>query len=233
MEMQKSGLPAILVVDDDPDIRNVLKLLLKDSYCVHEAADGAAAVEYIRRNNDIDLIILDVMMPGMDGITACSKLREYSNAPVLFLTAKSAEEDRIAAYGSGGDDFLSKPFSQAELLAKVSSLLRRYREYRGKPNSATVAECLEMDFDSHTVTSFGQPVTLTDTEYAILEYLLKRRGVTVTASELYEAVWKERFLPGSGNTVMVHVLNLRRKIEENPSSPKILRTIWGRGYQID
>ena len=190
-------------------------------------------MEYIRRNNDIDLIILDVMMPGMDGITACSKLREYSNAPVLFLTAKSAEEDRIAAYGSGGDDFLSKPFSQAELLAKVSSLLRRYREYRGKPNSATVAESLEMDFDSHTVTSFGQPVTLTDTEYAILEYLLKRRGVTVTASELYEAVWKERFLPGSGNTVMVHVLNLRRKIEENPSSPKILRTIWGRGYQID
>lgn len=233
MEMQKSGLPAILVVDDDPDIRNVLNLLLKDSYRVHEAADGAAAVDYIRRNPDTDLIILDVMMPGMDGISACSKLREYSNAPVLFLTAKSAEEDRIAAYGSGGDDFLSKPFSQAELLAKVSSLLRRYREYRGKPNSAMVAENLEMDFDNHTVTSFGQPVTLTDTEYAILEYLLKRRGITVTAAELYEAVWKERFLPGSGNTVMVHVLNLRRKIEENPSSPKILRTIWGRGYQID
>lgn len=233
MEIQKSGMPAVLIVDDDPDIRNVLSLLLKDSYSVHEAADGAAAVEHIKRNPDTDLVILDVMMPGMDGITACSKLREYSNAPVLFLTAKSAEEDRIAAYGSGGDDFLSKPFSQAELMAKVSSLLRRYREYRGKPNSATVADSLEMDFDSHTVTSFGQPVTLTDTEYSILEYLLKRRGVTVTAAELYEAVWKERFLPGSGNTVMVHVLNLRRKIEENPSSPKILRTIWGRGYQID
>lgn len=233
MEIQKSGMPAVLIVDDDPDIRNVLSLLLKDSYSVHEAADGAAAVEHIKHNPDTDLVILDVMMPGMDGITACSKLREYSNAPVLFLTAKSAEEDRIAAYGSGGDDFLSKPFSQAELMAKVSSLLRRYREYRGKPNSATVADSLEMDFDSHTVTSFGQPVTLTDTEYSILEYLLKRRGVTVTAAELYEAVWKERFLPGSGNTVMVHVLNLRRKIEENPSSPKILRTIWGRGYQID
>lgn len=233
METQKNDMPAVLIVDDDPDIRNVLSLLLKDSYRVAEAADGQAAVEYIKRSPNTDLVILDVMMPVMDGISACAEIRKYSNAPVLFLTAKSAEEDRIAAYGSGGDDFLSKPFSQAELLAKVGSLLRRYREYRGKPNAAAAAENLEVDFDTRTVYSFGAPVSLTDTEYSILEYLLKKRGVTVTAPELYEAVWKERFLPGSGNTVMVHVLNLRRKIEENPSSPKILRTIWGRGYQID
>lgn len=233
MEMQKSGLPAILVVDDDPDIRNVLKLLLKDSYCVHEAADGAAAVEYIRRNNDIDLIILDVMMPGMDGITACSKLREYSNAPVLFLTAKSAEEDRIAAYGSGGDDFLSKPFSHGELLAKVSSLLRRYREYRGKDERGLAIGDLDVDFITHSVRYMGNPVALTDTEYAILEHLLKHRGQTVTAAELYEAVWGEKFLSGSGNTVMVHVLNLRRKVEAEPSTPRLIRTVWGKGYQID
>ncbi len=228
-----TALSRILIVDDDPDIRNVLSLLLKDSYFVAEAADGAEAVNYIRANPDTDLVVLDVMMPGMDGLETCTKLREFSNAPVLFLTAKSAERDRVAAYQSGGDDFLSKPFSQAELLAKISSLLRRYQLYRGKPASVLSIEGLEMDLAAHSVRVNGKPVTLTDTEYAILEYLIKNRGNVVTAAELYEAVWGEKFLSGSGNTVMVHVLNVRRKIEENPSKPKILRTVWGRGYQID
>lgn len=225
--------PGILIVDDDPDIRKVLKLLLGAAYDVAEVENGAAAVDYIREHQETDLVLLDVMMPGMSGLETCNELRRYSNAPVLFLTAKSAEEDRISAYRSGGDDFLSKPFSHDELLAKVSSLLRRYREYRGKPDSALAVENLEVDFESRTVKSSGRVVALTDTEYAILEYLLKNRGTTVTASALYEAVWQEKFLPGSGNTVMVHVLNLRRKIEDNPSSPKIVRTIWGKGYQID
>ena len=228
-----ASLSRILIVDDDPDIRKVLSLLLKDTYFVAEAADGAEAVRYIQANPDTDLVVLDVMMPGMDGLETCEKLREFSKAPVLFLTAKSAERDRVAAYQSGGDDFLSKPFSQAELLAKIGSLLRRYREYRGKPASTLQLEGLEMDLASHAVKVQGKPVTLTDTEYAILEYLVKNRGKVVTAAELYEAVWQEKFLSGSGNTVMVHVLNVRRKIEENPSKPKILRTVWGRGYQID
>lgn len=223
----------ILIVDDDADIRNVLRLLLQERYEVSEAADGAAAVEYLRNNPDTDLVILDVMMPGMSGYEACDALREFSNAPVLFLTAKSAQADRISAYSSGGDDFLSKPFSQEELLAKVGSLLRRYKEYRGKPEAALAIEDLEVDLSTRSVTSAGKPVLLTDTEYSILEYMLRNRGKTVTAQELYEAVWKEKFLPGSGNTVMVHVLNLRRKIEANPSSPKIIRTVWGKGYQID
>ncbi|MBR0354190.1 MAG: response regulator transcription factor [Oscillospiraceae bacterium] len=223
----------ILIVDDDPDIRRVLRLLLQGLYAVQEAAGGEEAVRLIQEQKDTDLIILDVMMPGMDGYETCDALRAYTNAPVLFLTAKSAEADRISAYRSGGDDFLSKPFSQDELLAKVSSLLRRYKEYRGKPDAALAIENLEVDFAAHTVVSNGQPVTLTDTEFSILEYLLRNRGSTVTAPELYEGVWKEKFLPGSGNTVMVHVLNLRRKIEENPSSPKIIRTVWGKGYQID
>ena len=204
-------LSRILIVDDDPDIRKVLSLLLKDSYFVAEAADGAEAVSYLRANPDTDLVVLDVMMPGMDGLETCEKLREFSNAPVLFLTAKSAERDRVAAYQSGGDDFLSKPFSQAEL------------NIQG----------LDLDLDGRSVTSNGRTMTLTDTEYAILEHLLKNRGSVVTAAELYEAVWGEKFLSGSGNTVMVHVLNVRRKIEENPSKPRILRTVWGRGYQID
>lgn len=223
----------ILIVDDDPDIRKVLFFFLKDNYFVEEAADGAAAVEYIAAHPETDLVVLDVMMPGMSGYEACGKIRALSNAPILFLTAKAAEADMISAYGSGGDDFLSKPFSQGEFLAKVNSLLRRYKEYRGKPAEALTIDGLEVDLETHSVKSSGKDVTLTDTEYAILEYLLKNRGSTVTAAELYESVWKERFLPGSGNTVMVHVLNLRRKIEETPSAPKIIRTVWGKGYQID
>lgn len=223
----------ILIVDDDPDIRKVLFFLLKDKYFVEEASDGAAAVEYIAAHPETDLVVLDVMMPGMSGYEACGKIRALSNAPILFLTAKSAEADMISAYGSGGDDFLSKPFSQGEFLAKVNSLLRRYKEYRGKPAEALTIDGLEVDLETHSVKCSGKDVTLTDTEYAILEYLLKNRGSTVTAAELYESVWKERFLPGSGNTVMVHVLNLRRKIEETPSAPKIIRTVWGKGYQID
>lgn len=223
----------ILIVDDDPDIRKVLFFLLKDNYFVEEAADGAAAVEYIAAHPETDLVVLDVMMPGMSGYEACGKIRALSNAPILFLTAKSAEADMISAYGSGGDDFLSKPFSQGEFLAKVNSLLRRYKEYRGKPAEALTIDGLEVDLETHSVKSSGKDVTLTGTEYAILEYLLKNRGSTVTAAELYESVWKERFLPGSGNTVMVHLLNLRRKIEETPSAPKIIRTVWGKGYQID
>ena len=223
----------ILIVDDDADIRQVLRLLLREDYNVSEAEDGPAAIRAVRDNSDIDLIILDVMMPGMSGWEACDAIRTVTNAPVLFLTAKSAEKDRLAAYRSGGDDFLSKPFSHDELLAKVGSLLRRYKEYRGKPEAALAVENLEIDFATHSVKNAGTPVSLTDTEYAILEYLLHNRGTTVTTPDLYEAVWKERFLPVSGNTVMVHVLNLRRKIEENPSSPKIVRTVWGKGYQID
>jgi len=227
------ALSKILIVDDDPDIRRVLQLLLCDSYSVKDVADGTQAIEHIKSAPDTDLIILDVMMPGLSGYETCDAIRAISNVPILFLTAKSAEDDRIAAYRSGGDDFLSKPFSQAELLAKVSSLLRRYKEYRGKPEAAFTVDNLEVDISTHSVKSSGKPVNLTDTEYAILEYLIKRRGETVTAAELYEAVWQEKFLPGSNNTVMVHVLNLRRKVEINPSSPKIVRTVWGRGYQID
>ena len=224
----------ILITDDDPDIRNVLNLLLRQQYQTREAADGRQAVEILREEPDTDLVILDVMMPGMDGIETCETIRTFSHVPILFLTAKSAEQDRLSAYQSGGDDFLSKPFSQPELLAKVKSLLRRYQEYRGKP-AATLwtSGSLEVDLNTRMVRNGGEIVPLTDTEYSILECLVRNRGRTVTTQELYETVWNEKFLPGSGNTIMVHVLNLRRKIEETPSSPKIIRTVWGRGYQID
>lgn len=224
----------ILIVDDDPDIRNVLNLLLREEYETAETSNGADAVKYMKKNPETDLIVLDVMMPEMDGIETCKRIRKFSNAPILFLTAKSAEKDRLAAYRSGGDDFLSKPFSQPELLAKVNSLLRRYHQYRGKSTPSIYSfGNLEVNMDTHMVYNNGEIVPVTETEYAILECLLKNRGRTVTTQELYETVWKEKFLPGSGNTIMVHVLNLRRKIEEVPSSPKVIRTAWGKGYQID
>jgi DNA-binding response OmpR family regulator len=226
--------PKVLIVDDDPDIRNVLDLLLREEYETAVMSGGAEAAAYMEENPETDLIILDVMMPEMDGIETCEKIRRFSNVPILFLTAKSAEKDRLAAYQSGGDDFLSKPFSRPELLAKVKSLLRRYRQYRGKPAPTTFTfGTLEVDTKTHMVYNAGETVPLTETEYAILDYLLKKRGTVVTTQELYEAIWKETFLPGSGNTIMVHVLNLRRKIEEVPSEPRIVRTAWGKGYIID
>lgn len=223
----------ILIVDDDPDIRNVLKILLKNFYFVAEAVDGPSAIDYIAANPETDLVVLDVMMPGMSGYDVCDALRRFSNVPILFLTACGGEPDKLNAYTSGGDDFLSKPFSHKEFLAKVSSLLRRYTQYRGKQETFVSVDDLQVDLSSRSVSRLGAPISLTDTEYSILEYLLKNRGHTVTAAGLYEAVWREKFLPGSGNTVMVHVLNLRRKIEQEPSCPKIIRTIWGKGYQID
>ena len=223
----------ILIVDDDPDIRRVLTLLLRDSYEISQAADGAAALKLLKAQGDTDLVVLDVMMPGMDGFETCAQIRAFSKVPILFLTAKSAEEDLLRAYAGGGDDFLSKPFSPGEFTAKVRSLLRRWQEYRGKPAAALDLGGLEVDRATRSVRRGGKEIALTDTEYAILEHLLDRRGRTVTTQEMYEAVWKERFLPGSANTVMVHVLNLRRKVEEDPSNPRLIRTVWGKGYQID
>lgn len=223
----------ILIVDDDPDIRDVLSLLLKDKYNVIPAASGLAALGHIRTSPDVDLVILDVMMPEMDGIETCREIRKLSNVPVLFLTAKSTDRDKLKAYGSGGDDFLSKPFSHAELAAKVSSLLRRYTEYRGKSDGTLSAGDFEFDPSARSATVDGKAVQLTETESAILDYLMRNRGRTVTAKELYEAVWGLKYLQGSNNNIMVHVLNLRRKIETDPAAPKILRTVWGKGYQID
>lgn len=224
----------ILVVDDEPAIRDVLRLLLeRNGYAVSEAGDGTDAVNFVASHPDLDLVILDVMMPGISGTEACDAMRAYSNAPILFLTAKTGEDDRLAAYRSGGDDFLSKPFSQAVLLAKVESLLRRYKQYRGKPDAGLTVSSLAVDLTRRSVTREGVSLELTDKEYSILEYLLRHRGGVVSAQELYEQVWQEKYLPSSTNTVMVHILNLRKKVEDDASSPKIIRTVWGKGYQID
>uniref|UniRef100_UPI0006D13D93 response regulator n=1 Tax=Clostridium sp. NkU-1 TaxID=1095009 RepID=UPI0006D13D93 len=229
----------ILVVDDDADIREVLRIHLENNgYSVWPAANGNDAVAAVTGNPDIDLIILDIMMPGLSGIDACTQIRRISSAPVLFLTAKSKESDKRLAYENGGDDYLVKPFSQAELLMKVRSLLRRYVVYKGKgaPLSGISEIRLQdilIDTAGHFVYRENQKIELTDTEFQVLMYLVRNRGKAKDAQAIYEGVWNDKFLPSSTNTVMVHILKLRKKLELDFNNPAIIRTVWGKGYQID
>jgi DNA-binding response OmpR family regulator len=176
------------------------------------------------------------MMPEMSGFEACKKIREFSSIPVLFLTAKTLEPDKANAYEMGGDDFLSKPFTQEEFVRKVNSLIRRYNVYKGKTDASgdtIVVGSICIDTYKHTVTKEGLPLRLTEKEYALLAFLAENRGRPWSLEALYENIWKEKYLPASSNTVMVHVLRLRQKIEENSAQPELVRTIYGKGYQID
>lgn len=223
----------ILIVDDEPDIRNVINILLTaNGYTVLEAATGEQAISAIHQNPNLDLIILDIMMPGMSGLEACKKIRRFSIAPILFLTAKTQTNDKQAAYCYGGDDYLGKPFSQEELMMKITSLLRRYRIYKGKPNFCPVEEEI-LSVHGHTIIKKGISIDLTDKEAEIMQYLLAHRGTAVSAEKIYEDVWHEKYLPSSANTVMVHILNLRKKLEYDPTNPTLIRTVWGKGYQVD
>ena len=223
----------ILVVDDEPDIRNVLRILLSShGYAVEEAANGRAAVERVQEQN-YDLIILDIMMPDLNGIDACAQLRQLTTAPILFLTARDQDHDLSAAFDSGGDDYLVKPFSNHELLLRVEALLRRYRIYKGKGEAPTLISSIEINRERSTVSKRGVSVDMTKTELELLLCLIDHRGSPVSARDLYETVWGESFMPNSANTVMVHILKLRRKLEDDPANPDLIRTVWGKGYQID
>ena len=224
----------ILVVYDEPDIRRICRILLENSgYTVLEAATGLEAVETIRRCPEIDLILMDIMMPDLDGYDACSRLRACSTAPVLFLTAKTQENDKRRAYDAGGDDYLAKPFSHAELMMKVESLLRRYRVYKGKINGKILRQDIVLDEENRRVLRDGAAVELTETEFSSLQYLAAQKGKVVSVNDIYENVWHEKYMPASNNTVMVHIVNLRKKLERNPAEPRLIRTVWGKGYQID
>ena len=224
----------ILVVDDEPDIRRICRILLETGgYTVLEAATGAEAVEQVRQHPELDLILMDIMMPELGGYDACSRIRSYSTAPVLFLTAKTQEGDKRRSYDSGGDDFLAKPFSHAELMMKVESLLRRYRVYKGKTSGQLLRADVMLDEPGRRVLRGGRPVELTETEFEILCFLAARRGSVVSVEQIYEGVWHEKYMPSSTNTVMVHIVNLRKKLEEDPANPRLIRTVWGKGYQID
>ena len=225
----------ILVVDDEQDIREIVRILLESKgYAANCAADGKEAVAYIKAHPQTDLIIMDIMMPGLSGVEACRELRRYTSAPVLFLTAKTMESDKADAYGSGGDDYLGKPFSQAELLMKVDSLLRRYRIYKGKPPKPPVtSKRLVLCEEKGYVLRDGEVIPLTNKEVEILQFFLLHPGEIVDAKMLYEGVWRDKYLPSSSNTVMVHVLNLRKKLEVDYTNPTLIRTVWGKGYQLD
>ena len=228
----------ILITDDEVEIRRVLRLLLEShGHSVTEAKDGAEAVATLSADNSFDICIMDVMMPKLSGIQAVEKIRNFSTVPVLFLTAKSLDTDKELAYGSGGDDYIVKPFSARELIMKVDALTRRYKHYNSKgevaDNSIKLGFGIVINPETREVFKFGEPLDIRDKEMDLLLYLSLHRGRAIGADELYESVWGEMPLPSSSNTVTVHMLNLRRKIEDVPSSPKVIRTIWGKGYQID
>ena len=236
-EMMENDKVKVLVVDDEQDIRTLLNIYLKRlGYDVVEAVDGMEAVEAVRADNSIDLIVMDIMMPRLSGTEAWEKIREFSSIPVLFLTAKTKEPDQNEAYDVGGDDFLPKPFTQNEFNRKVNALIRRYKVYRGKdetdPKNITVGN-ISIDSFKRIVTKNGEPVKLTDKEYALLFFLVEHKGQPWSLEALYENIWQEKYLPSSSNTVMVHILRLRQKIEDNSAQPEIIRTIYGKGYQVD
>lgn len=222
----------ILAVDDEPDLRSLLRILLQSKgFQVAEAASGEEAVSMVTGSAPYDLVIMDIMMPGIDGVEACRQIREHSSVPMLFLTARGKIEDKQQAYLSGGDDYLVKPFASAELMLKVESLLRRYRVYKGK-QPAPETDSLHLDEEQKAAVKDGQIIDLTDKEYEILRYFMNNRGMVIDVRTLYENVWGEKYLSTSNNTVMVHVLNLRKKLETDPANPKLLRTVWGKGYQF-
>ena len=225
----------VLICDDQPDIVNALKIYLKpEGYCLFTACNGKEALE-LARANDIHLILLDVMMPVMDGITAISRIREFSNVPIILLTAKSETEDMVLGLNVGADDYITKPFVPVEVLARVRSQLRRYAQLGSRrPQDENLLTIGGITLDDHTktVTVEGEPVALTPTEYAILHLLMRSPGKVFSTKNLYESVWQEAAL-GSEGAVAVHIRHLREKIEINPSEPRYLKVVWGQGYKME
>ena len=225
----------VLICDDQPDIVNALKIYLApEGYHLYEAYTGKEALEVVKRH-DIHLILLDVMMPVMDGITATSKIREFSNAPIILLTAKSETEDKVLGLNVGADDYITKPFVPVEVLARVRSQLRRSDPLGSKPETVdgnlTIGG-VTLDDRTKTVSVDGEEVALTPTEYAILHLLMANPGKVFSTKVLYESVWQETAL-GSEGAVAVHIRHLREKIEINPSEPRYLKVVWGQGYKME
>lgn len=226
----------IMIADDDPDIREVVRILLEsEGFRIVEAVDGDDAISKIYPA--IDLYILDVMMPGKSGYQVCRAIRAASTAPILFLTAKSQDGDKSMGFSSGGDDYLPKPFSYTELTARVKALLRRYYVYRGKESEESkekiVIRDLVIDRQTCEVRLAGAEVQLTDIEYRMLLLMAENRRKVFSAQNLYESIWNEPYFYSCNNTIMVHIRNLRRKIEPDPDNPQYIKTVWGKGYRID
>ena len=227
----------ILICDDDPDIVAALKIYLtNEDYILYTASTGREALDCIRQNS-IDLVLMDIMMPEMDGIAATVKLREEFNIPVIFLTAKSELSDKVLGLNVGADDYVTKPFDPVEVQARVRSHLRRYMRLGGQLKPEQVKDVLsiggiELNDAEKSVTVDGEPVYLTPIEYNILHLLMRNPNRVFSSSEIYERVWNENAL-GSESSVAVHIRHLREKIEINPSEPRYLKVVWGQGYKME
>lgn len=223
----------ILICDDEQDIVNALLIYLKDdNYNFFTAQNGEIAVS-IANNNEIHLILMDIMMPKMDGIQAMAKIREFATMPIIMLTAKSEDTDKILGLTVGADDYITKPFNPMEVSARVKSQLRRYTQLgsvkeNAKDNHITI-DGIELDDESKTVTLDGQPVSLTPLEYDILHLLMKNPNKVYSPKAIYSDIWKE-VLTGNESSVAVHIRHLREKLELDPSNPRYIQVVWGKGY---
>ena len=229
------GNECILVVDDDRDIVNTLKIQLeKEDYTVHCAYNGMEALD-ILATQKVHLILLDIMMPQMDGFSAIMKIRERQNIPILVMPAKSEESDNILVLSIGADDYITKPFHYKEVLARVKSQLRRYMQLGGIGTATDAIRIgrLFFDFTAHTLSVDGDPVRLTSTETKIMELLMRHPGRIFSAEEIYSKVWDEPIAYNGEKTVMVHIRRIREKIEINPGEPEYLKVVWGIGYKIE
>ena len=231
----------ILIVDDEKEIRDLIDIYLKgEDYETLKAENGEEALN-ILENNEVDLIILDIMMPKVNGIEACLKIREQREMPIIMLSAKSEDMDKILGLNTGADDYLTKPFNPLELVARVKSQLRRYKrfnkitsEIESQKQQENVLEIdeLTVNLETHEVFKDGEEIKLTPTEFDILVLLGENRGKVFSIENIYNSVWKQDFMQ-SDNTVMVHIRKVREKIEEDPRKPKYIKTVWGVGYKID
>ena len=224
----------ILICDDEKDIVSALKIYLSsEGYQTCVAYTGKEALQLINQQ-EIHLILMDVMMPQLDGITATARLREHSNIPVILLTAKSEDTDKILGLNIGADDYITKPFNPVELLARVRAQLRRYTRLGGMGRSEMLLRVggIELDDTGKTVTVDGEPKSLTPTEYEILKLLMENPGKVYSTEEIYRHVWQDEAY-GADNTVAVHIRHLREKVEINPSEPRYLKVVWGQGYKME
>jgi len=226
----------IVIVDDEKEIADLVELVLRgEGYETRKFYDSLEAFRYIQGNDAVELAILDVMMPGMDGFALCEKIREAYTYPIIMLTARMEDADKIMGLGVGADDYVTKPFSPLELLARVKAQLRRYKNYA--PMAHATQDLYEkrglvINKKEHTAFLFDKQINLTPTEFEILWLLCQNAGTVVSSEEIFETVWKEDYLD-SNNTVMVHIRRIREKLNEPPRNPKIIKTIWGVGYKIE
>lgn len=224
----------VLVCDDEKDIVSALRIYLtSEEYQVFEAYNGKEAIEIIQEK-EVHLVLMDIMMPEMDGISAMVKIRELTNVPVILLTAKSEDTDKVLGLTVGADDYITKPFNPVELQARVKSQIRRYMLLGSGivENNKMSVGGIELDDKAKEVTLDGEPVNLTKTEYDILKLLMEHVGEVFSPNQIYEKVWKDDPF-GTENTVAVHIRHLREKLEYDPANPRYLKVIWGRGYKME